>query len=64
MIITQNGRPSGVLVSPEEFDRIQKRQRFPESIDAGLADAEAGRVIDTEELKKRLRMRRMGRARA
>ena len=63
MVITQNGRPAGVLVSPREFDRIQERQRFLESISAGLADAEAGRVLDTAELKKRLRMRRAERAR-
>ena len=63
MVITQNGRPAGVLVSPKEFDRIQERQRFLESISAGLADAEAGRVIDTAELKRRLRVRRGERAR-
>ena len=63
MVITQNGRPAGVLVSPREFDRIQERQRFLESISAGLADAEAGRVFYTAELKKRLRMRRAERAR-
>ena len=63
MVITQNGRPAGVLVSPREFDRIQERQRFLESISAGLADAESGRVLDTAELKKRLRMRRAERAR-
>ena len=64
MVITQNGRPAGVLVSPREFDRIQERQRFLESITAGLADSEAGRVIDTAELRKRIRMRRADRARA
>ena len=55
MVITQNGRPAGVLLSPREFDLIQERQRFLESVAAGLADAEAGRVIDTAELRKRLR---------
>jgi len=54
MVITQNGRPAGVLVSPKEYDRIVERHRFLESIAAGLADAEAGRVIDTAELRKRL----------
>jgi prevent-host-death family protein len=54
MVITQNGRPAGVLVAPAEFDRMQERQRFLESIAAGLADAEAGRVIDTAELRRRL----------
>ena len=55
MVITQNGRPAGVLLSPKEFDLIQERQRFLESVAAGLADAEAGRVIDTTELRRRLR---------
>ena len=63
MVITQNGRPAGVLVSPKEFDRIQERQRFLESIVAGLADAELGKVIDTTELKKRLRAWRTERGR-
>jgi prevent-host-death family protein len=58
IVITQNGRPAGVLLSPREFDRIQERERFLESIAAGLADAEAGNVIGTAELKKRLRSER------
>jgi len=64
MVITQNGRPAGVLVSPKEFDRIQERQRFLESIAAGLADAEAGRLIDTPALRKLIRSRRAERTRA
>lgn len=63
MVITQNGRPAGVLVSPKEFDRIQERQRFLESIAAGLADAEAGRVMDTAALRKLIRARRAERPR-
>jgi prevent-host-death family protein len=63
MVITQNGRPAGVLVSPKEFDRIQERQRFLESIAAGLADAEAGRVVGTSELRRCLQAWRAERAR-
>ena len=63
-VITQNGRPAGVLLSPREFDRIQERQRFLESIAAGLADAETGRVIDTTELRKWIRTRRADHSRA
>ncbi len=62
MVITQNGRPAGVLVSPKEYDRIVERQHFLEWIAAGLADAEAGRVIDTAELRKRLQAWRTERA--
>ena len=63
MVITQNGRPAGVLLSPREFDRLHERQRFLESIAAGLADAEAGRVMGTAELRERLRKWRGERAR-
>lgn len=63
LVITQNGRPAGVLLSPKEFDRLQQRQRFLESIAAGLADAEAGRVIGTMELRERLQAWRADRAR-
>jgi prevent-host-death family protein len=63
VVITQNGRPAGVLLSPREFDRIQDLQRFLESIAAGLADAEAGRVMDTAQLRGRLRALRAARTR-
>lgn len=54
LIITQNGKTAGVLMSPIEFDRMVERERFLTSIAKGLADAEAGRVMDTKELKSRL----------
>jgi prevent-host-death family protein len=55
MVITQNGPPAGVLVSPREYDRMQERQRFLESIAAGLADTESGGTMTTMELRERLR---------
>ncbi len=50
LIITQNGKPAAVLITPEEFDRIQERDRFTEAVSAGLADSAADRLIDDEEL--------------
>ena len=58
VVITLNGLPAGVLVSPCEFDRLMERQRLLESIAAGLADAETGRVATTEEVEARLSARR------
>lgn len=58
VLLTQNGKPAAVLLSPGEFDRIQERERFLESVAAGLADAEAGRTMSTGELRKSLGMRR------
>ena len=58
VVITVNGKPAGVLVSPAEFDRLQERQRFLESVGAGVADAEAGRTIGPAELRRRLAAKR------
>ena len=58
MVITQNGRPAAVLLSPSEFDRILEKHRFLLSVASGLEDAESDRVMDTAKLKKRLSKRR------
>ena len=58
LVITQNGRPAGVLLAPAEYDRIREQQRFLESVTAGIADADAGRVMATEELRGKLGERR------
>jgi prevent-host-death family protein len=50
VVITQNGRPAAVLITPEEFDRIREHERFVSAVREGLADAEAGRLVDDEEL--------------
>ena len=54
IVITQNGKPAGVLLSPEEFDRLTERDRFVVAVRDGLADAEAGRTIGDDELDKQL----------
>src|SRR5580704_8542673 len=59
VIITQNGRAAGVLLSPAEFDRLTERARFVGAVNEGLADAEAGRVHShaavVAEMKRRFR---------
>jgi len=54
IVITQNGKPAGVLVSPVDFDDAQEKERFLASISQGLADADEGRVMDAVRLKARL----------
>jgi len=58
VVITQNGRAAGVLVSAAEFDRLVERQHLLESIASGIADADSGRTMDTAELRRRLTARR------
>ena len=54
LVITQNGRPACVVMSPAEFDRMRERQAFLEAVAQGLADVQAGRTISDEELAKQI----------
>jgi prevent-host-death family protein len=49
LIITQNGRPAGVLLSPQEYDELIYRRSFLLSVDRGIDDTEKGRLFTTEE---------------
>ena len=44
LLITQNGRPAAILLSPAAFQQLRERQDFLEAAAAGPADSEAGRV--------------------
>jgi len=44
VVITQNGKAAGVLLSPARFDELTEQARFLKAVDSGLADSEAGRV--------------------
>lgn len=54
VVITQNGRPAAVLITPEEFDRIRERERFMAAVQEGLADAEAGHLLSSEDVDREL----------
>ena len=56
LVITQNGRPAGVLLSPAEFDRLVERYQFVRAVEEGIADADAGRLIDGAALRARLKL--------
>lgn len=61
LVITQNGKPAGVLLSPAAFDELAERAQFMAAVAEGLADSEAGRVTDqatvAAEMKGRYRAR-------
>lgn len=54
LVVTQHGKPAAVMLSPVEYDRLQERIAFVQSVAAGLADAEASRTMDTQSLRRRL----------
>jgi prevent-host-death family protein len=50
IVITQNGRAAGVLLSPAEFDALTERIRFVNAVAKGLEDAESGKVVTHESM--------------
>src|SRR2546423_12602748 len=44
VVVTQNGKAAGVLLSPDAYDQLLERARFIAAVEEGLADADAGRV--------------------
>lgn len=61
VVVTQNGRPAGVLLSPRAFDELTERARFVSAVTEGLADVEGGRVHPHASVVARLQ-ERFGRA--
>lgn len=57
VVVTQNGRPAGVLLSPLAFDELTESARFVAAVAEGLADAEAGRVRPHAAVARQLRAR-------
>ena len=62
LIITQNGKPAGVLISPAEFDELRQTKLFIDSISRGLSDSEKDEKYTTSQLKKELKKARENRS--
>lgn len=60
LLITQNGKPAGVLLSPAEFDRIQEQEsaRFIASVNRGIDDADNDRILTSAQAKLRLGLKK------
>ena len=50
IVITQNGKPAAVVLSPAEFDRLNEQSRFSLAVRQGLDDEQEGKLIDDEVL--------------
>ncbi len=61
IVITQNGRPAAVMITPDDYDRLQQNKYFIESVSRGISDAETGKVFDTDQLISELESRRNNR---
>ncbi|HEX4385573.1 MAG TPA: type II toxin-antitoxin system Phd/YefM family antitoxin [Myxococcales bacterium] len=63
VIVTLNGKPAGVLLSPRAFDELNEQARLISAVSEGIEAADAGRVYPSAEVKKRIRARYARKAR-
>ena len=54
VVLTENGRPAAVLITPEEFDHWRENERFLTAVREGLADIASGRTVSDEEAERLL----------
>lgn len=52
LVITQNGRPAAVLISPAAFQEMRERHDFYRAVAEGIADSDAGRVVDHRKVRR------------
>jgi len=58
LVITQNGKPAGVLLSPKDYDELVYKKTFLDSISRGISEAESGKTYSSEDVRKALTSRR------
>lgn len=61
VVITQNGKAAGVLMSPVEFDRLTERARFVAAVEDALEDERAGRIVSHAHVVAEMKRRAVGR---
>ena len=52
LVITQNGRPAAVLMSPAAFQELRERHEFYKAVAEGVADSEVARVVDHKKVRR------------
>jgi prevent-host-death family protein len=54
IVVTQNGRPAAVVMTPGEYDALSYRHRVVRAIGQGLDDLREGRVTSDAELTREM----------
>jgi prevent-host-death family protein len=55
LVITQNGKPSAVVMTPAEFEDLSYRQFVRAKVQAGIDSAKPGQTIPSGEVRRRLK---------
>ena len=61
LIITQNGRPAGVVLTPGEYDKLTYQNSFVNSVNQGQHDIESGEYYTTDQVNEKIKMARTAR---
>jgi prevent-host-death family protein len=54
IVVTLNGKPAAVVMSPREYDRLTYHARVVAAVNEGLADVEAGRTYPVDQVIREL----------
>lgn len=57
VVVAESGTAAQAVHSPAEYDAVTEQARFVAAVDAGLADADAGRVHRSDAVLARVRQR-------
>jgi prevent-host-death family protein len=52
LVITQNGRPAAVLMSPVAFQELRESHAFYRAIAEGINDSDARRVVSHKKVRR------------
>ena len=52
LVITQNGRPAAVLMSPTAFQELRESHELYRAVAEGVADSEAGHVLEHRKVRR------------
>ena len=61
LVITQNGRPAGVVLTPGEYDKLTYQHSFVKSVNQGQHDIETGDYYTTDQVKEKIKLARSAR---
>lgn len=55
LVITQNGKPAAVMLTPAEFEELGYRQFVKAKVQAGIDSAAQGPAVTSSEVRRRLK---------
>jgi prevent-host-death family protein len=50
LVVTQNGRPAAVVLSPKAFDELRYSQRYRDAVDEGVRSSGEGKSVSNERM--------------